>query len=603
MIKVSDYISQFLVDQGIRHLFLIPGGGMMHMLDSVASQKDLDLVFNLNEQASGICAESYGQFTNHLGACLLTTGPGATNAVTGCAGAWLDSTPALYISGQCKTEQMGQLKGLRIYGAQEVAIIPMVKPITKYAVTVLDPAEIRYHMEKAVYLATHGRRGPAWIDVPLDVQGAHVELETLKGFDPAAEGYIENSAVSTDDLKSLYDLINRAERPVILIGHGVVASGQQQAIRSMAEAFQIPVLATWRAKGVFGDEESLYMGCPGVPAPRYANYVLQNADFVLILGTRLNPAITAFDEPHFAYQAKKVMVDIERAEIDKLSIPFAMTFAADLGDFIPAMLSQKKFYQAKPREPWKAYCAAIKAKYPLDREAQPYDNEGKTDGYRFAKALSDRSKVSDVFVGSSSGRSCGISHMAYELKQGQSFVTSMGLGSMGWCVPSAISCCFASGKRRTLVLEGDGSLQSNIQELALISQYHLPLKLFIFSNHGYASVYTMQRNNFNNNFAGCDPQSGLGFAPPKEVAATYGLPYYLIESDEQIDAVLDEIMKDNRPCLCEIIGSLKFDEIPKSMTIANKDGTFSSSLLENLYPFLPEQEQLDNMPNWEGRQQ
>ncbi len=202
MTKVSDYISQFLVDHGIRHLFLIPGGGMMHMLDSVASQKGLQLVFNLNEQASGICAESYGQFTNHLGACLLTTGPGATNAVTGCAGAWLDSTPTLYISGQCKTEHMGQLKGLRIYGAQEVAIIPMVKPITKYAVTVLKASEIRYHFEKALYLATHGRRGPVWIDVPLDVQGARVDVQAVPGLDHDAEGQAEETAVSDADTRA-----------------------------------------------------------------------------------------------------------------------------------------------------------------------------------------------------------------------------------------------------------------------------------------------------------------------------------------------------------------------------------------------------------------
>jgi len=600
MIKVSDYISRFLVDQGIRHLFLVPGGGMMHMLDSVASQNGLELVFNLNEQASGICAESYGQYTNHLGACLLTTGPGATNAVTGCAGAWLDSTPALYISGQCKTEQMGQLKGLRIYGAQEVAIVPVVKPITKYAVTVLDPLKIRYHLEKAVYLATHGRRGPVWIDVPLDVQGAHVEEQLLAEFDPASEGLAEKPVVSDAELRTLYELLNQSKRPVILIGHGVIASAQQKAIRKMAEEFQIPVLTTWRAKGVFGDEEPLYMGCPGIPAPRYANYVLQNADFVLILGTRLNPAITAFDEPHFAFMAKKVMVDIEQAEIDKLSIPFALTFANDLKDFIPAMLAQRSLYKPQERADWHAYCTGIKVKYPLEKEAQPYDNEGKTDGYRFAKALSDRSGVSDVFVGSSSGRTCGISHMAYELKQGQDFVTSMGIGSMGWCIPSAISCCFASGKRRTLVLEGDGSLQSNIQELAVINQYQLPLKLFIFSNHGYASIYSMQRNNFHGNYAGCDPESGLGFATPEAAARAYGLPYFRIENDAQIEGVLDDIMRDDRPCLCEIIGSLQFDEIPKSMTVANEDGTFSSSLLENLYPFLPEQEQLENMPSWEG---
>ena len=597
-IKVSDYIMKFLVDQGIRHLFLISGGGMMHLLDAAKRCNGLELVFNLNEQASSICGESYAQFTNHLGACMVTTGPGATNAVTGCAGAWLDSTPVMYISGQCKTGQMGQLKGLRIYGAQEVAIVPCVKPITKYAVTVLKKEQIRYHLEKALYLATHGRKGPVWIDVPLDVQGSSVESDELVGFDPVIECLEENKQVAEKDIKNVYELLNTSRRPAILIGHGVVAAHRQKEIRQLVEEFKIPVLVTWRAKGLFGDDEPLFMGSPGIPATRFSNYVLQNTDFLLIIGSRLNALITAYDEPGFAGKAKRVMVDIEQAEIDKLDIPFELTIQADAADFIDAMIQEKASYEPQDRTVWLDYCRRMKEKYPLNKEKQPLDQEGKVDGYLFADRLSNYSTATDVFVGSSSGRTCGISHMAYRLKLGQPFVTSMGIGSMGWALPSAISCCFASGKKRTLLLEGDGSLQHNIQELQLISTYNLPLKLFILQNGGYASIYAMQRNNFQSRFAGCIPEGGLVLPKVEEIAQLYNLPYFHICCDSEIDDVLAQVMADDKACVCEIDSSIQFDEIPKSVTVANPDGTFSSLKLENLYPYVSSEEQRENMPDW-----
>ena len=597
-IKISDYVTFFLVNHGIKDLFLISGGGMMHLLDSAQRQEGLNLYFNLNEQACGICADSYAQFTENLGACMVTTGPGATNAITGCAVAWVDGTPALFISGQCKTEQMGQLKGLRIYGAQEIAIVPCVTPITKYAVTVLRKEEIAYHLEKAVFLATHGRKGPVWIDIPLDIQGAKVDPEVLIHFDEKSEKLISPYEISDSIISSVYRLINESSRPAILIGHGVVAAHKQKELRLIAECFHIPVLATWRAKGVFGDEEEIYMGSPGVPATRFSNYVLQNCDFLLIIGSRLNPAVTAYDEPHFAPFAKKVMVDIEAPEIDKLNMSFTLKIVADAAFFIDALISNIKQYKEKDRTKWLDYCRKMKSKYPLSKEKQPLDNEGKVDGFLFADKLSDYSTTDDVFVGSSSGRTCGISHMAYRLKQGQKFVTSMGLGSMGWCIPSAISCCVASGKRRTLVIEGDGSLQHNIQELALINTYKLPVKVFVFSNNGYASIYTMQRNNFNNRFAGCNKESGLVLPRIDAISKLYGLEYYCIHNDQEIDEVLKLAMADDSPCICEIVGSINFDEIPKSMTIANSDGTFSSSKLENLYPFVSEEEQKENMPDW-----
>lgn len=597
-IKVSDFVTKFIVEQGVNNLFMLSGGGMMHLLDSVQKQEGLNPVFNLNEQASGICAEAYGQYNQKLGVCMVTTGPGATNAVTGCAGAWVAGTPTLFISGQVKTEQMGQLSGLRFYGLQEIGIVPCVKPITKYAAVVMDKADIKYHLQKAVYLATHGRKGPVWIDIPLDIQGAVVDEADLREYDPTVEGDVVSYQVLEEDIKKVYDMVNASKRPVIIIGNGVPAAGGQENIRYLVEKFQIPVLATWRAKGIFGDDEELFMGSPGIPTTRYSNYVLQNADFALIIGTRLNAAITAFDEKRFAMNAQKVIVDIEAKEIEKLDMDFAAQFVTDAGVFLNEMVRLEDMYAHKNRAEWLSYCSKMKKKYPLNKEVQPFDNEGKVNGFTFAEILSNKSNVDDIFVGSDSGRTCGISHMAYKLKKGQRFVESLSLGSMGWCLPSAIACCIASGKRRTLLMEGDGSLQHNIQELQLIKTYGLPIKLFIYENSGYASIYTMQRNNFEGRYCGCDEESGLTLPSMKGVAELYGLPYYCIENDDGIDTVLDEVMANDEPCLCEVKGSINFDEIPKSKTIANPDGTFSSSKLENLYPFVDEEEQKENMPEW-----
>ncbi len=596
-IKVSDFVTEFIVKQGVKDIFMLSGGGMMHLLDSVHKQHGLNPVFNLNEQASGICAEAYGQYTGNLGVCMVTTGPGATNAVTGCAGAWVAGTPCLFISGQVKTEQMGQNMGLRFYGLQEIAIVPCVKAITKYAVTVMDKNDIGYHLEKAVYLATHGRKGPVWIDIPLDIQGAIVNIEDLKKYSPQEDGDDVEYTISNKDIETVYKLINNSKRPVFLIGNGVPASSGQEDIRYISERFSIPVLATWRAKGIFGDDDRLYMGSPGIPTTRYSNYVLQNADFVLIIGTRLNAAITAYDERRFAVAAKKVIIDIDSKEIDKLDMDFELKIVADAGDFLERMRKNESLYEDKDRRDWLQYCFRMKEKYPLRNEKQPFDNEGRVNGFTFADRLSDHSTADDIFVASDSGRTCGISHMAYRLKQGQKFVESLSLGSMGWCLPSAIACCVAGG-RRTILIEGDGSLQHNIQELQLIRTYQLPIKLFVYENSGYASIYTMQRNNFAGRYCGCNAESGLTLPDIKNVADLYGLRYFRIETDDEIDEVLDKVMSNNAPSLCEVKGSINFDEIPKSMTVANSDGTFSSSRLEYLYPFISEEEQKENMPVW-----
>ncbi|QSX07149.1 thiamine pyrophosphate-binding protein [Sedimentibacter sp. zth1] len=594
--KLSDYIMSYLENYGVKDVFLISGGGMMHLLDSVG-KSNINVICNFNEQASSICADSYGKFTNKLGVCMLTTGPGSTNAITGISAAYLDSTPVLAISGQCKTQDSARLRGVRQYGAQEVDIISMVKSTTKYAVQITDKNSIRYHLQKAVYLATHRRKGPVWLDIPLDIQSAQVNIEDLYEFYPEKEKLeytIDKDGFNTS-VEKVYELLKNSKRPVFLVGGGVVGAGAKNTIKALIEKLKVPVLNTWRSKDIFEEDYPYYFDSPGIPAKRYSNYILQNSDLLIIIGTRLNAALTAYDEVNFGPNAKKVIVDIDENELNKFKMKFELSIQADASEFIDMMLEKSSEYILPHYDVWIKYCMDIKAKYPLNKEIQPNDNEGFTDGYRFAEKLSSYFTEHDVFVGSSSGRTCGISHMAVKLKKGQRFISSMGLGSMGFVVPSTIASCIASGRHRTIALEGDGSLQHNIQELQLIKNYNLPIKLFVLSNSGYASIYMMQKNNFKSNFTACNEVSGLNFPKVNDVAKTYGLDYYKIENNEQIDGVLKQVMNDERPVLCEVMSSVYFDEIPKSMTIVNKDGTFSSSKLENLYPFLSEQEVKENM--------
>jgi len=586
---------------GTRKIFCLSGGGIMHLLDSCAKQDGLDMIYNLNEQATGICADTYAQYTNRLGVALITTGPGATNAVTGCAGAWLDSSPVLFISGQTKRADLGQLRGLRQFGAQEISIIPMVKPITKYAEIVMEPLDIKYHLEKAVFLASHGRRGPVWLDIPLDVQGAQIDETQLREFIAEEEfpEYFSNLEIHDKQIQAVIAALNNSKRPVILFGHGLIAAGGEGLLRKLSDEYRIPVLSTWRGKGAFGDDDELYFGMPGIPAKRYSNYVLQNADLLIVIGTRLNFALTAYAEERFGIHAKKIMVDIDQKEIDKLKMKFELTLNTDAKVFLQSVFDNKRNIIFKDRSPWLKYCEKMKAKYPINKEIQPLPDVNKVDGYLFGDKLSNLFREDDIIIGSPSGRTCAITHMAFNIKRKQKFLTSMGIGSMGWMIPSGIAASVASGRKRTIIFEGDGSLQHNIQELALINTYHLPIKLFVLSNGGYNQIYGMQMNNFNSRFAGCHPESGVRFPELKKVAVTYGLTYYVIHDDSEIDEVLQDVMKDDHPVLCEVMGSINFDEIPKSKTIVNSDGTFSSSLLENLYPFVSEEEQIENMPDWE----
>lgn len=587
--KVSDYIIRRLEEHGVKDVFLLSGGGMMHLLDSVFRSEVIRPWCNLHEQASAVCAEAYAQASGGLGVCMVTSGPGATNAITGAVNAWIDSDPVLVISGQAKTSDLVGERGVRQTGSQEVNITAMMQGVTNYAVTITDKTMVKYHLDKAVYLATHGRKGAVWLDVPLDIQGAQVEERELAEFDPAAEGLIPDCAVSERDLDEILEMLKNARRPLVLAGKGVLLGRADGVLREFCRRLQIPELSTWPARMVFSDDDPLYFGQPGSPAPRYSNWMLQSCDLLLTIGSRLNPAVTVFDEARFACQAKHIMVDIDRNEIAKLRMNFAKTVVCDAGTFLTELNARSQGLGPLDTAAWLAYCRSAKEAYPAWREAQPKP-QSQVNAYLFGHVLSDLLRPEDVKVYSSTGRASVISGMCYERKAGQTVVDLESLGSMGFALPAAIGACIASGKRRTVTIEGDGSMQHNLQELALIRGYGLPIKLFVLNNGGYSSISVMQDNHFQGRHAGCDTASGVFFCDMKKVAELYGLRYDAIHSDDEIEPALGRVMADDEPVLCEFFVDRTFDEIPKAVSRVNPDGAMSSSSMEDLFPFLPGEE-------------
>lgn len=588
-IKVSDYIIRHLEEYGVRDVFLLSGGGMMHLLDSLFQSSKIRPYCNLNEQACSICTDAYAQATGELAVCMVTSGPGATNAITGAVNSWIDSEPVLVISGQAKTSDLVGDRGVRQCGSQEVNITAMMQCVTKYAVTIKDKLMVKYHLDKAIYLATHGRRGTVWLDVPLDIQGAQVEESELTEFDPAAEGLVSEYSVSDQDLDEILEWIKAAKRPLLLVGKGVQADKMGDLVRELCRRLQFPALATWRAKMVFADDDELFFGYPGSPGPRYSNWILQTCDFLLTIGSRLNPGITAFNEPHFAFHAKHILVDIDPNEIAKLNMNFAKTLVCDAATFVSRLNERTVGMQVLNTAEWLRYCRSAKAAYPVYQESQAKP-QTRTNLYLFGHCLSQIARTDDVIVQSPTGRACTIMGLSFTRREGQVMIGAMGLGSMGFALPGAIGACIACGKRRTVVLEGDGSMQHNLQELALIRGYDLPVKLFVLNNNGYSSIAVMQDNHFQGRHAGCGTDSGVFCCDMKKLADLYGLEYYAIRHDEEIQPVLAEVMADDRAMLCEVFADYTFDEVPKAMSRVNSDGTMSSSVLEDLYPFLPKEE-------------
>lgn len=596
MIKLSDYVMEFIADLGVRHVFMLPGGGAMHLVDSLGRCERLRYICNLHEQACAIAADAYSQYTNQLGVALVTTGPGGTNTLTGVAGAWLDSTPVLFLSGQVKRPDMTGTRGVRQMGFQEIDIVSLVGPITIYAATVMEPSTIRHHLEKAVHLATHGRPGPVWIDIPLDVQAAMIEEKSLPGFDPS-----EIPPRPADTGKALGEkaaralrLLGEAERPVILVGNGVRLSNAVEDFTRLIEGLGIPVLTTWKAIDFLPDDHPLYAGRPGAIGQRGANFTQQNADWLLILGARMDLGQTAYTHASLAPGARKIMVDIDPAEIGKMEMKIDVPVVSDAGDFLRECYSQLPQARKKDRSAWLAKCKEWQARYPVILP-EYWNDRGFVNDYVLIDVLSDELTGQDLVVPGSSGACSERTMQAMRVKPGLRICNSEGLGSMGFGVPAAIGGCIAGGGRRTVCIDGDGGFIMNIQELETVKRLDLPIKFFVLNNGGYVSIQSTQKNYFGANFVASTRSSGLTLPDITAVSRAFGIPATTLADHTGIRRQVREILETNGPFVCEVMVSPEQVTAPRVSSRQREDGSMESMPMEDLWPFLDREEFKNNM--------
>ncbi len=591
--RVADYVMESLDRAGIGHVFTVSGGGIMHLLDALGRHPRLRYTCNYHEQACAIAAEGYARIRGAAGACLVTTGPGSTNALSGVAGAWVDSIPMVVISGQVRRDLIADYSKVRQLGPQEINIEPMARPVTKYFATVMDPSRIRYEMEKAITLATDGRPGPTWINIPLDVQGATIDQHALQGFeadpDPAtAWGGAVNAQV-TEVLR----LLNAARRPVIVAGNGIRLANAQPLFERLVDRLNVPVVPTIGGTDVIHESHPCFMGRFGPLGQRRANFTIQNADLVLAVGAAMSLATVGFNTDAFAPRATKVMVNIDPHEIEKARPVPEVGVAMDARVFIEQLLSLPAPTWGSALDPWWAACRQWRTRYPA---ITPDDLSSQTcvNSYVFADVLSDALHANDVVVTGNSLDWWSV-YQAFKVKQGQRVFTNVNYGSMGWDIPAAIGACIAHGAERTVLVTGDGTVQFNIHELQTIAHNRLPMKLFVLNNGGYSSIRAMQETHFAGQFVGADPSSGVSNPSFQGIATAYGLRYEAIRDHGSLSRVIRAALGGADGVLCEVFVDPAQGRTPRVMSRRRADGSMESGTLENMFPFLPDEEVARNM--------
>lgn len=590
--RVADYVMQFIEQLGVKHIFSIPGGGSMHLNDAVGRNNKVRHISMHHEQAIAMAVEAYSRVKG-FGVGLVTTGPGGTNAITGLVGAWIDSTPCLFLSGQIEAKDTIANTKLRQRGIQEVDIISIVKPITKYAVMVTEPNDIKYHLQKAVYISKNGRNGPVWLDIPLNVQGALIDLNKLKEFTLSEED--KHPCDSPEELKKKVSrciaMLENAKRPVLWVGNGIKLAGAQKEFEQLTKKLKAPVLTTWNGADIIPDNHELYIGRPGLFGQRGANFTVQNADLIIAIGNRLSIPQTGYNFKAFAREAKKIFVDIDNAElIDK---PFKPDIAinSDAKDF----LKEFNFQLSKLSlnlEGWLKTCKEWNSRYPIVLPEYIKKNDY-VNSYVFIDRLSNELSNSDVIV-TDMGTSFTTTFQAFKVKNGQKFFTSSGLASMGFGLPGAIGACFANDKKRTICLAGEGGFMFNIQELQTVIHHNLPIKVFVMNNDVYLSVKIMQDANFGGLHVGADKASGVSFPDITKVAVAFGFKTEKIKNHRELNKIKDVLATEGH-VLCEVL--LDPNEIlsPRLKSYVKKDGSLSQSPLEDMWPFLDREEFKKNM--------
>lgn len=589
-VKVSDYIAEYLAKQGITDCFMVTGGGAMHLDDSIGHNKDIHVTFNHNEQATSIAAEGYARMTGKIALACVTSGPGGTNAITGVMGGWLDSIPMFVISGQVKRETTiwsCQDLNLRQLGDQEFNIIDSVKNMTKYAVMVTNEKEIAYHLEKAYYLATHGRKGPVWLDIPLDIQGAHIETDELIHFDPEKEVFWGTPEVLDSSIEILLEKIKSSKAPLILAGTGIRLAGAEDKFLKFVEKYKIPVVTAWNANDTIAYDNPLFVGMPGTVGTRSGNFAIQNADLLISLGCRLNIRMIGYTHYDFANKAFKAIVDIDARELMKPTIKADLPIHTDLSDFLDRMLDAD-FTPVPEHEKWAIFCRNLLNKYPAVLPSYHSDDKD-INPYVFVEKLFDHLDLDDRVI-TGNGSACVITFQAAKVKQGQRMFTNSGCAAMGYGLPAALGVAVSDNSRRTICIDGDGSVMMNIQELATIAYNKLNVKIIILNNNGYLSIRQTQTNLFKPPFIGIDSTSGVGFPDFEILGKAFGIPYMRLDREDNADGILDEYLSTDGPCILETVVDWKQNFEPKSSSKVLPDGRIVSPSLNDMKPFLDRDE-------------
>lgn len=602
-VKIADWIAQYLVEQGIRYNFTVPGGGAMHLNVAFGHQEGLENIFVQHEQSAAIAAEGYFRATNELPMVCCTTGPGGTNTLTGVLGAWLDSIPMLIISGQIRYATTARAAGIpvRAMGDQEYDITPMVSHMTKYAEMIIEPQKVKYHIQKALYLATHGRPGPVWLDIPLDIQGGYIDPSEFVEFDPSETADELPPAVTKEMIAEVLEKIKNAKRPVLNVGSAIHSTDSVALMRRVAEKLNIPVAVAWDASDLMPYDNELFVGIPGLLGDRAGNWAVQNADLVLSVGCRLSCRQVGYNVKSWAREAYVIMVDIDKYELIKPSIHVELPIHADAKEFLQ-VLDEAIETKLTGHEDWTRICQGWKKNYPVVSEKH-YSGEGLTNAYCFLNEVSRRA-AEDQFIVLGNGTVEACLH-AIHIKNNTRLISNSGAASMGYDLPAAIGCCFAIGKKDTICLTGDGSIQMNLQELQTIVFHKLPIKIFVVNNQGYHSMRQTEGNLFPEyTKVGIGSESGdLSFPEMKKIAAAYGIPYMSASCNKEIPDVVDRMLAAEGYAMCEIFVDINQKFEPKSATKKLPDGTLVSPPLEDLAPFLPreELEKIMIIPMWENK--
>jgi acetolactate synthase I/II/III large subunit len=588
--RVADYLMSRLADLGVREVFFLPGGGAMYLNDGLACEQRLTPIPCHHEQACGIAAEANGRTSPAgFGVAMVTTGPGATNVLTPVAGAWIESLPLLIVSGQVKRADGLNGRPLRQGGVQEVDVVAMARTVTKYAITIQEPADIRYCLEEALWQMKQGRPGPVWLDVPLDVQAAQVDPSKLLAFVPpsttAADGL---SAV----IEQLAGLLAKASRPLLLAGHGVRIAGAAPHFRHLAELLGIPCAFTWNAADLLPWDHPLYVGRPGVVAARAPNFAVQNCDCLVSIGCRLDNIITAYNPKEFARAAAKAVIDVDPNELARHEVSLDLAVTADARSFLEAWLAMQPI--PGHWQEWRKRCADWKHRYPA-LDGRKFDTESAISHYQFIDTLSRVMAEDRLIITGSSGLAVEVFYTAFRNKPGQRVFLTSGLGAMGYGLPAVIGACLGAGRKATVGVESDGSLMLNLQELATLKGLNLPIVLIVMNNGGYASIRNTQRNYFEGRYLGTGPEAGLLIPDVVALCQSIGIPAMCIENASNLETGLAHALAQSGPYVCEV--RLQANEVlsPKVAAIPQANGSMLSMPLEDMSPLLSQEQLQEEM--------